>query len=76
MLHCNIHRRIYLGGIERHGTPLFMSKQLAISAAASVFAMVVCVLLATPAPNEAGALDNAAAPAVGEAVVDLPSLIR
>ena len=43
--------------------PSVMSKQFAISAAASVFAMVACVLLATPGGNEAGALARAAAPA-------------
>jgi hypothetical protein len=53
-----------------------MSKQFAISAAASIFAMVAVALLATPAPNEAGALAHAAAPAGLEAAVSLPSLVR
>lgn len=57
-----------------------MSKQLAVSAAASVFAMVVCVLLATPARDEAGAMAYAAAPAgpsvTVEAVAGLQSIIR
>jgi hypothetical protein len=57
-----------------------MSKQLAISAASSIFAMVACVLLAAPAPNEAGASAHAAAPAHSpfslDAVVGLQSIIQ
>lgn len=57
-----------------------MSKQLAISAASSIFAMVACVLLAAPAPNEAGASAHAAAPAHSpfslDTVVGLQSIIQ
>lgn len=57
-----------------------MSKQLALSAAASVFAMVAFVLVATPASNlarnEAGASAHASAPAGLEAVASLPLIGR
>jgi hypothetical protein len=55
-----------------------MSKQLAISAAASVFAMVAVALLATPDRSEAGALAHATAPAhvSVEAVIGLQSIIQ
>jgi hypothetical protein len=57
-----------------------MSKQLAISAAASVFAMVAFVLVSTPAANlganEAGASAFAFAPAGVEAVASLPLIGR
>lgn len=57
-----------------------MSKQLAISAAASIFAMVAFVLVATPASNvariEAGASAFASAPAGVEAVASLPLIGR
>ncbi len=57
-----------------------MSKQLAISAAVSIFAMVACVVLVAPAANETGAAARAAAPAslsVGmEAVAGLHAIIQ
>ncbi|MES2700823.1 MAG: hypothetical protein V4647_14530 [Pseudomonadota bacterium] len=57
-----------------------MSKQMAISAAASIFAMVAFVLVATPAANvariEAGASAFASAPAGVEAVASLPLIGR
>lgn len=57
-----------------------MSKQLAISAAASVFAMVAFVLVAVPASvppgNETGASAPAFAPAGWEAVASLPLINR
>ncbi|MEO5706694.1 MAG: hypothetical protein ABIT10_12330 [Alteraurantiacibacter sp.] len=53
-----------------------MSKQLALSAGASIFAMVASVLVATHTPNaaarnEAGASAHASAPAGWEAVANL-----
>ena len=61
---------------NRTGRHNRMSKQLAISAAASVFAMVAFVLLATPGRDEAGAMAHAAAPAQVslEAVIGLQSI--
>lgn len=57
-----------------------MSKQLTISAAVSIFAMVACVLLVAPAGNETGAAVHAAAPAGAsvslEAASGLQAIIR
>jgi len=51
-----------------------MSKQLAISAAFSVFAMAAFVLSATPDQSAAGAKAFAPAPATFEIVADLAAI--
>lgn len=57
-----------------------MSKQLTISAAVSIFAMVACVLLVAPAGSDTGAAAHAAAPAGAsvalEAVSGLQAIVR
>ena len=63
MLHCNIGLRSYLLLKPPSGRYRIMSKQLAISAAVSIFAMVASVLALGPAANEAVAPAHAAAPA-------------
>ncbi|WP_169053596.1 hypothetical protein [Alteraurantiacibacter aquimixticola] len=49
-----------------------MSKQLAISSAFSIFAMVAFVLFAAPAQTGTGANAEASAPVHWQASVDLP----
>lgn len=51
-----------------------MSKQLAISSAFSIFAMVAFVLFATPGGHAAGAKAEASTPAIMQVSADLPFL--
>jgi hypothetical protein len=78
MLHCNTSGSAYLpvtfSTIEPNNETAHMSKQLAISAAFSVFAMAAFVLSATPDQSAAGAKAFAPAPATFEIVVDLAAI--
>ncbi len=75
MLHCNIPVRYYLSRVltcKRELPPV--SKQLAISSAFSIFAMVAFVLFAVPQENAAGAKAEASAPVIMQVSADLQLL--
>ena len=73
MLHCKNIFRTYLP-VTTSTIGCFMSKQLAVSASFSVFAMAAFVLFATPDHTAAGAQAEAYAPAGIAVVADLATI--